>query len=398
MSAKGVRWWQRLDVRLFASYAAVTAAGALVLLVTVRLLVPPLFDRRMGSGARAGRGPGNDVHDALTAALDRALVVALVSSLAAAVVVAVLVARAILGPIGRVRAAARRLAAGHYGERVPEPAEPELAALAADVNALARSLDDTERQRTQLVSDVAHELRTPLATIRGYAEGMADGVVAPEPDVLAAVLGEVDRLERLAGDLSSLSRADEGAPGLQLAPVDLAALAATVVARFRARAAQADVDLAVAGADHLPVTGDADRLDQVVANLVANAIIYTPAGGRVVVEVGAEGTTGAVRVERHGDRAGPRRAGPRVRPLLPGRGCGPAARWQRDRPGHRPGLRTRPRRRGDGVVRGPGAWRDLRAPAAAGRAGRAGRRPGLSRGFTEASRTARWALHGRGRP
>lgn len=300
MSAKGVRWWQRLDVRLFASYAAVTAAGALVLLVTVRLLVPPLFDRRMGSGARAGRGPGNDVHDALTAALDRALVVALVSSLAAAVVVAVLVARAILGPIGRVRAAARRLAAGHYGERVPEPAEPELAALAADVNALARSLDDTERQRTQLVSDVAHELRTPLTTIRGYAEGMADGVVAPEPDVLAAVLGEVDRLERLAGDLSSLSRADEGAPGLQLAPVDLAALAATVVARFQARAAQADVDLAVAGADHVPVTGDADRLDQVVANLVANAITYTPAGGSVVVEVGAEGTTGAVRVSDTG--------------------------------------------------------------------------------------------------
>ncbi|HEX6425077.1 MAG TPA: HAMP domain-containing sensor histidine kinase [Acidimicrobiales bacterium] len=300
MSAQGVRWWQRLDVRLFASYAAVTVAGAVVLLVTVRLLVPPLFDRRMGSGPRAGRGPGHDAHDALTGALDRALVVALVASLVAAVIVAVLVARAILGPVGRVRTATRRLAAGHYGERVPEPAEPELAALAADVNALARSLDDTERRRTQLVSDVAHELRTPLTTIRGYAEGLADGVVAPDADVLGAVLGEVDRLERLAGDLSSLSRADEGAPGLHLAPVDLAALTAGVVERFRARAAEAGVDIAVTGADRLPVTADADRLDQVIANLVANAVTYTPAGGRVVVDVAAAEGAGTVRVSDSG--------------------------------------------------------------------------------------------------
>ncbi|HEX6417818.1 MAG TPA: ATP-binding protein [Acidimicrobiales bacterium] len=292
-----MRWWQRLDVRLFASYAAVTAAGAAVLLVTVRLLVPPLFDRRVrGGGPMGARGPGAGMHDALTGALDRALVVALLASLAAAVIVAALVARWILRPIGRVRTATRRLAAGHYDERVPEPSEPELAALAADVNALARSLADTERRRTVLVGDVAHELRTPLTTIRGYAEGMADGVVAPEPAVLGAIVGEVERLERLAGDLSTLSRADEGALALRREPLDLGRLTATVVARFRGRAAQAGVDLEPAGGPPAPVLGDPDRLDQVIGNLVANALAYTPAGGRVTVAVGGGGGACTVRV------------------------------------------------------------------------------------------------------
>lgn len=279
-----MRWWHRLDVRLFASYAAVTAVAAAAALVTVRLLVPPLFDRRMGGRLPGPMGGRPGMHDALTSALDRGLVTALLVGLVAAAVAAALVTRWVLRPIARVRTATRRLAAGHYDERVAPPREPDLAGLAEDVNALARSLDDTERRRAQLVGDVAHEMRTPLTTIRGYAEAMVDGIVAPDDEVLGVVLGEVERLERLAGDLSTLSRADEDAT-VARAPVDVAALAGTVVARFRPRAAQAGVDLVTAGADHLTVPGDAGRLERAIGNLVANALTYTPAGGRVTVTV-----------------------------------------------------------------------------------------------------------------
>jgi histidine kinase len=291
-----VSWWRRLGTRLFISYAAVAGAGAIVLLVTIRLLVPRLFDDRMGAGLGAGRDhPGHAMHDALVGSLDRALLIALVASLATAAVIAAVVARQILRPIERVRVATRRLAAGHYDGRIDPPAEAELAALVEDLNALARALADTEQRRAELVGDVAHELRSPLTTIRGYTEGMLDGVIAPDRDVLAAVLFEVDRLQRLAGDLSTLSHADEGHLTFSDAPVDVHELAAAVVNSFHRRAVERRVDLRLAGRPAM-VRGDRDRLVQAVGNLVENALTYTPAGGRVTVEVGADATTTTVTV------------------------------------------------------------------------------------------------------
>jgi histidine kinase len=300
-----VTWWRRLGTWLFVSYAAVTATGAFVLLVTIRLLVPRLFDdrirERFGTGG-SSRGPA--MHDALAASLDRALIIALFASLAAAAVIATVVAQQILRPIDRVRAAARRLAAGHYDERIDAPAEAELAALVDDVNALASALAATEQRRAELVSDVAHELRNPLTTIRGYAEGMFDGVIAPDREVLTAMLTEVGHLQRLAGDLSTLSNADEGRLLLADAPVDLHELAGTVVESFRARAVEQRVELRVTGAP-ATVRGDRDRLVQVVGNLVANALTYTPPDGRVVVEVVASGAMATLTVNDTGIGLGP---------------------------------------------------------------------------------------------
>ena len=108
-------------------------------------------------------------------------------------VVTVFVTRRILRPINEVRRTTRRLASGHYDERVVPPAELELAALATDVNQLAEALETTERRRVQLVSEVAHEMRTPLTTIGGYVEGMLDGVFEPSEQVLTAVSEETSR-------------------------------------------------------------------------------------------------------------------------------------------------------------------------------------------------------------
>ena len=122
----------------------------------------------------------------------------------------VLVARKILRPVRQVRSATRRLAAGHYDEPVAEPAELELAELARDVNLLAVQLQTTERRRARLIGEVAHEMRTPLTTIEGLVEGMLDEVFEPNDEVLTSLAEEATRLQRLASDLSELSRAGRG--------------------------------------------------------------------------------------------------------------------------------------------------------------------------------------------
>ncbi len=280
----------RLPLRLFVSYAAVVAVGVAVSYVTIRLLAPHLFDQRMGAGygqsAMRGMGPGaasDSVHSAFVAALDRALLVGAVSSAAAAGVVAALVARRLLRPLDAVRDAARHIAAGNYAARVPVPREPELAALADDVNTLAAALADTEARRTRLLGEVAHEMRTPLTSLDGYVEGLIDGVFTATPETLASLSDELRRLHRLADDLSALSRAEERRIELHPADADLADLARRAAARLQPQFDDAGVTLAVTATDPLPVRVDPDRILQVLTNLLGNALLATPAGGRVDV-------------------------------------------------------------------------------------------------------------------
>jgi signal transduction histidine kinase len=215
--------------------------------------------------------------------VDTALLVGLAVGLVVAAVAAALVSRRIMRPLGRVRRATLRLAVGHYDERVPIPAEAELAALAGDVNTLAATLQETEQRRARLISDVAHELRTPLTTIQGSMEGLIDGVLEPSDEVFASVADEAARLMRVAGDLGVLSRFDEGAVQLELRPLDPAEVARGVGARLRPQFEDKGVSLTLESAAPGIVAGDADRLAQVFTNLLGNALAHTPAGGGVTV-------------------------------------------------------------------------------------------------------------------
>ncbi len=289
----------RLPLRLFISYAAVALVGALVADVTVRLLAPRLFDDQVGRMNGAGIGTGDDtgmgrgtgmgaatqaaVHEAFSSALNTALTVGVLASVAAAVVIAWLVTGRLLRPLDAVRAATNQIAAGSYQVSVPLPSEPELAALATDVNTLAHTLADTESRRTRLLGEVAHELRTPLTTLDGYIEGMIDGVFEATPELLASLGEEVGRMHRLADDLSSLSRAQEHGVDLHPADADLAELARRAAARLAPQFHDGDVVLAVEAASALPVCVDPDRITQVLTNLLGNALLATPPGGTVTI-------------------------------------------------------------------------------------------------------------------
>lgn len=277
----------RLPARLWLSHAVVLAVGGLVSWLTVRVIAPSLFDRRMG--AANGAGPMGGRHDEIQAAfigaLDTALLVGAGVAALVAGVVAAFVTRRLLRPLDAVRATTRQVAAGRYDARVsPLPTVPELAALASDVNSLAAALADTERRRVQLIGEVAHEMRTPLTALQGWSEGLVDGIFTADGDTLAGIQADVRRLSRLADDLSLLSRAEEGRLAIAPEHVDLTRVVREAVARAGQRAAASGVEVAVRDAGVVPVSADADRISQVVGNLLDNAIRATP-GGAVLVDV-----------------------------------------------------------------------------------------------------------------
>lgn len=213
----------------------------------------------------------------------QALLVAAAVSTATALAVAFAVSGRLLRPIEAIGRATRRLAQGSYNERIPVPTEEELASLVEDVNSLAAALGRTEERRMQLIGEVAHELRTPLATITGYMEGLVDDVFDPSVEVFSAIGREAARLERLASDLDLLSRSDAAQLGLELEPIDLAEVAREVAERLRPQFEDNGVDLDVRPLPDLPTEGDRDRLTQVFTNIVGNALTYTDEGGTVSI-------------------------------------------------------------------------------------------------------------------
>lgn len=187
-----------------------------------------------------------------------------------------------------------RVADGDYTARVPERGPRDLRALAAAFNRMAGRLEATEAQRRSLLADVTHELRAPLTVMQGNLEGVLDGVYPADPEHLAPILDSTRVLSRLIDDLRTLSEAETGTLALHREPTDLGVLAGETVAAFRARADQAGVQLVLAVADDLPLLAvDPVRLREVLDNLVANALRYTPAGGSVTL-TGRPGPDGGV--------------------------------------------------------------------------------------------------------
>ncbi len=292
-----VRLQRSLRVRLLLAHLAVIAVGVVTLFLATLALGPTLFERVMGHMMGPGGGGMGGMMGAMQQTTEQAFRTAMLQALwlstsaavLAAVAVSVLVSARIVTPLQRLLAASRRVAAGQYSERVPVEGRDELAALAAQFNTMAEELETAERRRVALIGDVAHELRTPLATIEGYTEGLLDGVVAPTTETWALVHDEVRRLRRLVQDLQDLSRAEARQLSLHPQPVAPGDLVAQAIERMGGQFTDQGLHLTYTPAGPLPlVQADPDRIIQVLINLLGNAVRYTPAGGTVRVEVAAE--------------------------------------------------------------------------------------------------------------
>jgi two-component system OmpR family sensor kinase/two-component system sensor histidine kinase BaeS len=187
-------------------------------------------------------------------------------------------------PLGDVMEAADRVAAGDYEARVEERGSVEMRRLARSFNAMADRLSASERQRRNLLADVAHELRTPLSIIQGNTEAVLDGLYPPDRSNLEPVLEETRVMARLLDDLQTLSTAEAGVLSLHRETVDPSQLAEDAVAAFRPEADAAGVTLELRIGDGLPTLEvDPVRIGEVLSNLLSNALRATPSGGSVVV-------------------------------------------------------------------------------------------------------------------
>jgi two-component system OmpR family sensor kinase len=214
------------------------------------------------------------------------LLAALVGGVLAAVV-AFLLARRIARPVHRVAAASRSLARGEHPEPVPVEGAAELATLATAFNDLALQLARAREAERSFLLSVSHELKTPLTAIRGYAEAVQDGAIEPQ-EAAATVAVEAARLERLVHDLLDLARMNRTDFSVHPDEIDLAEVADDAVRRYQPQADAFGVGLSAVSEGAAPAIADADRVLQVVSNLVENALRLTPAGGevRVVTEPG----------------------------------------------------------------------------------------------------------------
>ncbi|WP_102143149.1 sensor histidine kinase [Mycobacterium hubeiense] len=298
-----------IGMRLLIAQTMVLLAGAITTWVVAAIVGPPLFREHLHQAGVAA-GSAEEFH------ADEAYQYATALSVGGAVAVSALVAFAVSWYVSRrlqrsiteVASAATAVAEGRYGIRVSPPHLGEdFDSLAQAFNQMAAQLQAVDTSRRQLFADLAHEIRTPVSVLQAYTEAIEDGVRSLTPDTTAMLRDQTQRLVRFAEDVATLAQAEESATSLQFADIDVAELiaktAAAMSGRYRAKA--------VSLSTHLPTTelpplwGDEQRLTQVLANLLDNALRHTPPHGRVDVHADTDGTRLLMRITDTGEGIAP---------------------------------------------------------------------------------------------
>ena len=232
------------------------------------------------------RGIEMPAEEAFIMQLRKNLLIGLGLGLAVAALVAWLLARHLSRPVQEVAEGIRALAAGDFDKRPDVRGNDEIARLCEDLNRLSTVLGEHENARKRWMSDMAHELRTPLAIISGELEAMSDGVRPLDKAQLDSVRSEVSQLAALVNDLHSLTLTDYGALAYKMQPLELGELVELTLDAFRGQASAKDLALVYTSPEKaINVQGDAQRLRQLLQNLLDNAVRYTDPGGRISVEL-----------------------------------------------------------------------------------------------------------------
>jgi two-component system sensor histidine kinase BaeS len=202
-----------------------------------------------------------------------------------AAIVALLLSRHLLAPVRKLTDGTRTLASRQFDTRIAVDSKDELGQLAADFNAMAQTLEEYERMRQQWISDIAHELRTPLSILRGEIEALKDGVRPVNPDTLNSLYSEARYLSKIVNDLHELSLADTGALSIKRVPIDPVAILNETIGRFKQRFAENQIVIENKLENQSPTTivGDGDRLQQIFSNLLENTLRYVDPPGTLKV-------------------------------------------------------------------------------------------------------------------
>jgi signal transduction histidine kinase len=247
-------------------------------------LVPVGPDDDLGYlAAVGGRAP---VLPALIAELGWGFLLAGTVALLVSLLLGVLIARSMARPLQRISTATSAVAGGDYEHRVPEKGPPEVKRVAISFNVMADQVQASQQAMRDFVSNVSHELKTPLTSIQGFSQAIMEGATPDETARQRAagiIHQEASRMSRLVEDLLDLARIDSGQVVMHKTQLDLAEILSTSVNRLLPQASKKKVSLAKNWGALPPIVGDGDRLAQVFTNLMSNAVKYTPAGGRVTV-------------------------------------------------------------------------------------------------------------------
>ncbi len=232
------------------------------------------------------------------------ILIAAGAGLLLAVLLSLLIARSIVRPLARMTRASEEMARGHYQQRIESSRKDEVGRLAAAFNTMASEVSHSDQMMRDLLANVAHELKTPLTSIQGFSQALMDGAVhSPEEYERAGriINEEAERMRRLVEDLLYLSQIESGQVRMEHEIVDVGALLEHAVERAGRRAQEAGLTLEFMASPQLaPVMGDERRLEQVLANLLDNALRYTPQGGTIRVQAEQEGDTIAFSVHNTG--------------------------------------------------------------------------------------------------
>jgi len=294
----------RLLPRLFLSHALVVLLTVLALLVLAELLAPTFIQHHVNQMVEligpAGRSLRGDLSRGMRNTFTGALLLSAAFALVVAFITAFLASQRLVRAIRELSAGSQAIAAGEYEKRLPDGGTDELAELARNFNRMAEVLAQVEASRVALITNVAHELRTPLTALQGYAEALNDGVM-PTSHAATSILRETRAMERLTSDLSLVSRVEAGRIELHLQDLDVSTALSAAEERFQPLAERREITLKVEWPNtDMLVHADQERTAQVLANLMSNALNYSPTGSTVTLSALAEGGSVSILVRDQG--------------------------------------------------------------------------------------------------
>ncbi|MHB0866200.1 MAG: sensor histidine kinase [Thermoleophilia bacterium] len=283
-----VKGFHQIWLKLLITYVSIAAVCLGVVIVIIHEISSRNYNshvqhmsqngmEQMMSGTTAG-----DLNQAFSDAINYSLLWGGIIAVILAIILSLFIARRITRPIHDMAAATEKIAEGDYSHRVDIASRDEIGSLAHSLNAMAVHLEESQRLRRELMANIAHELRTPLTSISGFMEGLEDGVVPANTETYSLVRREALRMSRLVEDLQRLSRAESGQEAMDLIEIELGTFLERVIRKMKPQFSDKGVNLVFhAGEAVPPFLADEDKLDQIVINLVDNALRYTEPGGSV---------------------------------------------------------------------------------------------------------------------